>query len=110
MRVKVSFFDKLERQLAPAPASAKQLAAEMLWVMYLALIRRAMHPGTRRQADSACRLGMVGRASFLRRPLSWKKLSTRVSSILELAYNTHRWREFEFLVRDHGGMEGSCRA
>ena len=41
-----SFFEKLERQLAPAPASAKQLAAEMFWVMYLVLIPRSMQPGT----------------------------------------------------------------
>lgn len=30
-----TFFDKLESQLEPAPSSAKQLVAEMLWVMYL---------------------------------------------------------------------------
>lgn len=44
-----SFFDKLERQLAPAPSSAKQLAAEMLWVMYLFPVSGSMQPGTKRQ-------------------------------------------------------------
>ena len=29
------FFGKLKKQLEPAPAGAKQLAAELFWVMYL---------------------------------------------------------------------------
>ena len=44
-----NFFDRLGRQLAPAPASAKQLAAEMLWTMYLFPSRDAIQPGTKRQ-------------------------------------------------------------
>ena len=43
------FFEKLETQLAPAPGSAKQLAAEMLWVMYLYSTSSSMQPGTKRQ-------------------------------------------------------------
>ena len=44
-----NFIEKLEAQLAPAPPTAKQLAAEMLWVMYLILVPSAMQPGTKRQ-------------------------------------------------------------
>lgn len=44
-----NFFEKLETQLAPAPGSAKQLAAEMLWVMYLYPVPGSMQPGTKRQ-------------------------------------------------------------
>ena len=43
------FFQKLESQLSRAPASAKQLAAEMLWVMYLFCSPRSMQPGTKRR-------------------------------------------------------------
>ena len=94
---KGGFFDKLERQLAPAPASAKQLAAEMLWVMYLPLIRRAMHPGTRRQ-----QIRMVWEWSGEPLPEAPLELEEALDEGLlhpGTAYNTHRWREFEFLVR-----------
>ena len=33
-----AFLEKLEQQLAPAPAGAKKLAAEMMWALYLAVV------------------------------------------------------------------------
>ena len=44
-----SFLEKLEGQLAPAPGSARQLAAEMFWVMYLIMVPGSMHPGEKRR-------------------------------------------------------------
>ena len=44
-----TFLEKLETQLAPAPGSTKQLAAEMLWVMYLFAIPSSMQPATKRR-------------------------------------------------------------
>ena len=44
-----SFFEKLKTQLAPAPGTAKQLAAEMFSVMYLFPLPSSMQPGTKRQ-------------------------------------------------------------
>ena len=101
---KGGFFDKLERQLAPAPASAKQLAAEMLWVMYLPLIRRAMHPGTRRR-----QIRTVWEWSGEPLPEAPLELEEALNEGLlhpGTAYNTHRWREFLFLVRTMEAWKG----
>ena len=92
-----SFFEKLEKQLAPAPGSAKQLAAEMLWVMYLIVIPGSMHPGTKRRQ--------------IRQVWEWSGEPTPDAPVdLEQAlndgvvhpgraYNSLRWREFLFFVR-----------
>ena len=88
------FFEKLERQLAPAPGSAKQLAAEMFWVMYL--FTTGMQPGTKRRQ--------------IRQVWEWsgESLPDAVFEFGEAlqegvgnpgtAFNTHRWREFLFFV------------
>ena len=91
------FFDKLKRQLAPAPGSAKQLAAEMFWIMYLVLIPRSMQPGTKRR-----QIRMVWEWSGESLPNAPVELEEALNEgILHpgTAYNTHRWREFLFLVR-----------
>ena len=91
------FFGRLKHQLAPAPGSAKQLAAEMLWVMYLILIPRSMQPGTKRR-----QIRMVWEWSGERLPDAPKQLEEALNEgVLHpgTAYNTHRWREFLFFVR-----------
>ena len=91
------FFDKLERQLAPAPGSAKQLAAEMFWVMYLILIPSSMQPGTKRR-----QIGMVWGWSGEPLPKAPKELEEALEEgVLRpgTAYNTLRWLEFLFFVR-----------
>ena len=91
------FFDKLERQLAPAPGSAKQLAAEMFWVMYLILIPRSMHPGTKRR-----QIRMVWEWSGEPLPDAPKQLEEALDEGVihpGTAYNTHRWREFLYFIR-----------
>ena len=92
-----SFFEKLERQLAKAPSSAKQLAAEMLWVMYLFPVPGSMQPGTKRQ--------------HIRRVWEWSgeplpDAPREPHEALEdgvgnpgTAFSTLRWKEFLFLVR-----------
>ena len=89
-----TFFEKLENQLAPAPGSAKQLAAEMFWVMYL--FTTGMQPGTKRRQ--------------IRQVWEWSNepLPDAVFEFGEAlqegvgnpgtAFNTHRWREFLFFV------------
>lgn len=92
-----TFFEKLERQLARAPGSAKHLAAEMFWVMYLILIPRSMHPGTKRR-----QIRMVWGWSGEALPNAPKQLEEALNEgVLHpgTAYNTHRWREFLFFVR-----------
>jgi len=42
------FYTKLKAQLAPAPAAAKQLAAEMFWVMFLFVSSKSMKGATKR--------------------------------------------------------------
>ena len=99
-----SFFEKLERQLAPAPASAKQLAAEMFWVMYLVLIPRSMQPGTKRR-----QIRMVWEWSRERLPDAPEQLEEALNEGIihpGTAYNTHRWREFLFFVRAMESWKG----
>jgi hypothetical protein len=43
-----NFLQKLEAQLAPAPASAKQLAAATLWLMFVFISDTRMRGGTKR--------------------------------------------------------------
>lgn len=92
-----SFFEKLESQLAAAPATAKQLAAEMLWVMYLFPVPSSMQPGTKRQQ--------------IRQVWQWSgeplpDAPFELHEALELgvgnpgmAYGTLRWKELIFFIR-----------
>ena len=92
-----SFFDKLERQLAPAPGSAKQLAAEMLWVMYLFPVPGSMQPGTKRQ-----QIRRVWEWSGEPLPNSPRELHKALDDGVGnpgTAFPTLRWKEFLFFVR-----------
>ena len=98
------FFEKLERQLAPAPGSAKQLAAEMFWVMYLTLIPRAMQPGTRRR-----QIRMIWEWSDEPLPEAPNELDAAFNEGFihpGTAYNTLRWREFLFLIQAMEAWKG----
>jgi hypothetical protein len=90
------FFQKLKTQLAPAPPAAKQLAAEMFWVMYLVVRNNAMTAKTKRFQ--------------IRQVWDWSgdPLPAEVAALGDLldqgvsnpgmGYNTHRWRDFLFFV------------
>ncbi|MDE0103799.1 MAG: AAA family ATPase [Bryobacterales bacterium] len=99
-----SFLEKLETQLAPAPPSAKQLAAEMLWVMYLFPVPSSMQPGTKRQ-----QIRQVWEWSGERLP----DAPFALHEALQLgvgspgpAFGTLRWKELLFFIRV---MEGWTR-
>ncbi len=90
------FFEKLESQLAKAPASAKQLAAEMFWVMYLFCSRRSMQPGTKRR-----QIRQVWGWSGEPLPDAPFELGEALQDGVGnpgTAFNTHRWREFRFFI------------
>ena len=92
-----SFFEKLESQLASAPGSAKQLAAEMFWVMYLFPVPGSMQPGTKRQ-----QIRQVWEWSGEPLPDAPLELDEALNDGVGhpgTAFNTHRWREFLFFVR-----------
>lgn len=91
------FLEKLQRQLVPAPAAAKQLAAEMLWVMHLFPSSTAMKAGTKR-------LQVRQVWEWSGQPLPQDELL--LGEALEhgvanpgSAFNTGRWRELTFFIR-----------
>ena len=91
-----TFLDKLEHQLAAAPGSAKQLAAEMFWVMYLILIPASMQPGTKRR-----QIRRVWEWSGQPLPDAPGELEDALNDGVVHpgpAYSAHRWRELLFFV------------
>ena len=96
VRGKKHFLEKLEKQLAPAPRTVKQLAAEMLWVIYLFPVPSSMRPETKLR--------------HIRQVWEWTgknfpDSSFDVEQSLQsgaghpgLAYNTGRWRELRFFI------------
>ena len=92
-----SFFEKLEGQLASAPGSAKQLAAEMFWVMYLFPVPGSMQPGTKRQQIRQV-WGWSGE-SLPDAPFELDEALNDGVGHPGTAFNTQRWRELLFFVR-----------
>ena len=92
---KGTFFEKLQGQLAPTEPEAKQLAAEMLWVMFLCPSN--VTAATKREG--------------VRRVWSWsEQILPENSNLLSdevlggigsagTSYNTNRWRELAFFIR-----------
>ena len=92
-----SFLEKLEHQLARSPATAKQLAAEMFWVMYLFPVPGSMQPGTKRQ-----QIRQVWEWSGEPLPEAPFELNEALEDGVGTpgtAFNTHRWRELLFFIR-----------
>jgi len=101
------FFGKLEAQLQPASAEAKQLAAEMFWVMYLFVSEKGMRAGTKRlQIKRVWEWSgeSLPEVPELRAPL--EKGIGRTGT----AYNTHRWRELAFFIGLMQGWKGLTTA
>ncbi len=95
-----TFLEKLENQLAGAPGSAKRLAAEMFWVMYLFPMPRSMQPGTKRQ-----QIRQVWEWSGEQLPNAPFVLDEALQLGIGnpgTAYGTHRWREFRYFIRIMG--------
>ena len=92
-----TFLEKLATQLAPAPGSTKQLAAEMLWVMYLFAIPSSMQPATKRR-----QIRQVWEWSGETLPDAPAELEQALEEGVAnpgTGFNTFKWREFLFLVR-----------
>jgi len=89
------FLQKLEAQLAPAPAPAKQLAAEILWILYLSVSERGMKGATKRiQIRRVWEWSgeVLPDAPELGVPLE------RGVGFPGTAFNTGRWRELVFCI------------
>ena len=91
-----SFLEKLEKQLNSAPETAKQLTAEMLWVMYLFPASDSIKPETKRNHITQV-WGWSGE--------NFPDPSSELEKTLEigigttgLAYNAYRWKELVFFV------------
>ncbi|HSW29777.1 MAG TPA: AAA family ATPase [Longimicrobiales bacterium] len=90
------FFPRLKVQLAPAPAAAKQLAAELFWVMYLVVSSSAQ--------SGASKLLQIRQVwEWSGEPLP--EGSPYLGEIMDMgvahpgtAYQTHRWRELLFFI------------
>lgn len=90
------FFTKLKGQLGPAPAEAKQLAAEVLLVMYLFLSNESMSPPTKRR-----QIRMVWEWSGTSFPEDTPLLDAPLEGGIGhpgTAFFTHRWRELLWFV------------
>lgn len=89
------FLQKLEAQLAPAPPAAKQLAAEILWILYLSVSERGMKGATKR--IQIRRVWEWSGEPFLEAPLLGIALDRGVG-FPGTAFNTGRWRELVFCI------------
>lgn len=109
------FFQKLKSQLSPAPASAKQLAAEMLWLLFLFISSTGMKAATKR-----LHIEKVWEWSGEPLPNAEFELGDALEQGIGntgTAYSTQRWRELVFLITamrmwkamssvDHGRLLG----
>lgn len=89
------FLTKLESQLAPAPASAKLLCAEMMWVMLLCLSN--IHPPSKRST-----IGAIAQWAGVSVTESTPGLSDAELDGLGsggTAYNNLRWKELVYFIR-----------
>ena len=90
------FYEKLRRQLAPAPPEAKRLWAEMTWAYYLVVAPGSVKPKTKFH-----QIGMVWEWSGTALPEAHPMLSSEMLTGIAgggIAYGTLRWREFRFFV------------
>jgi 5-methylcytosine-specific restriction enzyme B len=90
------FFQKFELQLSDAPGPAIRLAAEILWVMYLIVSRKASSGGTKRVQIRK----VFGWSGEEIPPDHWAlgELLDHGLAHPGTAYQTHRWRELRFFI------------
>lgn len=90
------FIEKLHDQLAPTPPRVKQLAAEILWILYLSVSDSAMKGATKR-----VQIRQVWEWSgepLPDSPMLGKPLDTGFAHP-GTGFQTNRWREFAFVVQ-----------
>ena len=104
------FFVKLKGQLELAPPSAKQLAAEMFWVMWLISVESS-HLASTKASQIKRVWEWSGEPLPVDHPAMGEVLSAGVSQP-GTAYNIHRWQELVFFVtamRDWSNQDHSRR-
>ena len=89
-----TFMEKLEKQLAPASAEAKRLAAEMLWLMLLCPAN--VHPPNKREVFSQI-WAWGGSPADGDSPFLQDDVLNGLGSA-GTAFNAYRWRELVFFV------------
>lgn len=90
------FWTKLEAQLEPASPAAKQLAAEMFWIMYLIVYRRSMRGDTKRS-----QIATVWEWSGEKFPSEHDLFGALLDDGMAnpgQGYHSNRWREFMFFI------------
>ena len=90
-----SFLEKLHDQLAPTPPAVRQLAAEVLWILYLSVSDTSMKGATKRLQILQV-WGWSGEA-LPDSPMLGAPLETGFANP-GTAFQTSRWREFAFCV------------
>jgi len=89
-----TFLSKLERQIASAPATVKQLAAEMTWVMLLC----PSNLSARNKRETVREIwSWSGSALVEDSPLLSDEVLAGIGSA-GTAFNTQRWRELRFFI------------
>lgn len=98
-RVRLLFVaDELPRELPrELPPAAKQLAAELFWVLYLYFVPGHMSPGTKRLQIK--RVWERSQEPFPDDAPALEALKPGIGNP-GTAYNTHRWREFQAFERE----------
>jgi len=91
------FLEKLEGQLSSAQPSTKQLAAEMLWVLYLFPVPAAMRPDTKRTFVAQV-WNWSGEALSRDHPMLGLPLESGIGHPGS-GYSRHRWLELKYLIR-----------
>lgn len=89
------FLEKLHDQLEPTPPGVKQLAAEILWILYLSVSDTSMKGATKR-----LQIGQVWEWSNEKlpdSPMLGKPLEVGFANP-GTGFQTNRWREFAFVV------------
>ena len=92
-----TFLEKLEKQLASAPETAKQLAAEMLWVMYLFPVPSAIRPENKRAHIT--QIWEWSGKNFPKLPLELEKALEKGIGSIGIAFKTIKWKELVFFIK-----------
>jgi hypothetical protein len=90
-----TFFEKLDEQLAPSPAGGKQLAAEMLWLLYLSVSDNSIKGATKRIQIRQV-WGWSGEP-LPDSPMLGEPLEVGVANP-GTGFQTNRWRELVFCI------------
>lgn len=90
-----SFMSKLQEQLAPAPPAAKQLAAELIWILYLTPSEEALKGATKR-----LHISRVWNWSGEPLPEAGRELEVLNEGVANPGpgFHNHKWREFGFAI------------